>query len=101
MDFFHLCVSNRRKRSVDPSGHCGHCEKGGNSKSDSGRNRSTVKPKRDPGDDDKHTGGHVDGEEVVGELPFEHQGHFKAAVLARVCDGVAIGGLKLLQLEPR
>ena len=25
-----------------------------------------------PGHDDEHAGGHVDGEQVVGELPLEH-----------------------------
>ena len=34
-----------------------------------------VQPKVDPGHDDQHTAGDVDGDEVVGELPLEHQVH--------------------------
>ena len=30
-----------------------------------------VNPEGEPGDDDEHAGGHVDGEHVVGELPLQ------------------------------
>ena len=34
-----------------------------------------------PGHNDEHAAGHVDGEQVVGELPLEGQVHRQAAVL--------------------
>ena len=40
-----------------------------------------VAPEVDPGHDDEHAAGHIDGDEVVGELPLEHQVHRQAAVL--------------------
>ena len=60
-----------------------------------------VQPEADPGHYDQHAGGDVDGEEVVGELPLEHQDHLEAAVGPGVGDGVAVGCLELLQLESR
>ena len=41
-----------------------------------------VNPEGEPGHDDEHAGGHVDGQHVVGELPLQGQVHQQAAVLA-------------------
>ena len=72
---------------------CGHGEQRGDAQRHAGRHRLGVQPEVDPGHDDEHAGGHVDGEEVVGELPLEHQHHLEAAVLPRVGDRVAVGRL--------
>ena len=40
-----------------------------------------VNPEGEPGDDDEHAGGDVDGEHVVRELPLQGQLHQQAAVL--------------------
>ena len=40
-----------------------------------------VDPEGEPGDDDEHAGGNVDGEHVVRELPLQCQLHQQAAVL--------------------
>ena len=47
-----------------------------------GRNGVLVQPEGDPGHDDQHAAGHVDGDQVVGELTLEDQLHLQAAVLA-------------------
>ena len=47
-----------------------------------GRDGVLVQPEADPGDDDEHAAGHVDRDQVVGELPLEDQLHLEAAVLA-------------------
>ena len=59
-----------------------------------------VEPEIDPGHDDKHAAGHVDGDEVVGELPLEHQVHREAAVLASVGLHVAVAARVALDAEP-
>ena len=41
-----------------------------------------VEPEVDPGHDDEHAAGDVDGDEVVGELPLEHQVHRQATVFS-------------------
>ena len=41
-----------------------------------------VNPEGEPGDNDEHTGGDVDGEHVVRELTLQCQLHQKAAVLS-------------------
>jgi hypothetical protein len=41
-----------------------------------------VQPEGDPGDDDEHAAGYVDGEQVVGELPLEGEVYCQAAVFA-------------------
>ena len=41
-----------------------------------------VNPEGEPGDNDEHTGGDVDGEHVVRELTLQRQLHQKAAVLS-------------------
>ena len=43
-------------------------------------NRLVVKPEGEPGDQDDHESGDVDGEDVEGELPGKHQVHLEAAV---------------------
>ena len=78
---------------------CWHGEQGGDAKGDSGGDWAVIKPEADPGHDDQHAGGDIDGEEVVGELPLEHQHHLEAAVGPGVSDGVAVSCLELLQLE--
>ena len=40
-----------------------------------------VEPEVDPGHDDEHAAGHIDGDEVVGELPLEDQLNLQATVL--------------------
>ncbi len=60
---------------------CGHGEEGGDAEGHPGRDGVRVQPERDPGDDDQHAAGHVDGDEVVRELPLEHEIHRQAAVL--------------------
>ena len=40
-----------------------------------------VNPEGEPGDNDEHTGGDVDGEHVVRELTLQRQLHQQAAVL--------------------
>ena len=40
-----------------------------------------INPEGEPGDDDEHAGGDVDGEHVVRELPLQRQLHQQAAVL--------------------
>ena len=60
----------------------GHGEEGRHSQRHSGRYGLGVQPEVDPGDDDEHTAGDVDGDQVVGELSLEHQVHRQTAVLA-------------------
>ena len=60
-----------------------------------------VQPEGDPGDYHQHAAGHVDGDEIVGELSLEDQLHLEAAVLSSVGDDVAVGALVLLQGEAR
>ena len=59
-----------------------------------------VEPEVDPGHDDEHAAGHVDGDEVVGELALEHEVHGEAAVLARVGLHVAVAARVALDAEP-
>ena len=47
-----------------------------------GRDSVGVQPEGDPGHDDEHAAGHVDGEQVVGELTLERQVNRQATVLA-------------------
>ena len=41
-----------------------------------------VEPEADPGDDDEHAAGHVDGDQVVGELALENQLNFQTTVFS-------------------
>ena len=59
-----------------------HGEEGGHAQRHPGRHRVGVQPEGDPGDDDQHTAGNVDCQQVVGELPFKGEVHREAAVLA-------------------
>ena len=59
-----------------------------------------VEPEVDPGHDDEHAAGHVDGDEVVGELALEHKVHREAAVLAGVGLHVAVAARVALNAEP-
>ena len=61
---------------------CGHGEQGGDAEGDPGGDSVGVQPEADPGDDDEHAAGHVDGQQVVGELPLKGEVHGEAAVLA-------------------
>ena len=60
-----------------------------------------VEPEVDPGHDDEHAAGHVDGDEVVGELALEHKVHREAAVLAGVGLHIAVAAGVALDAEPR
>ena len=64
----YLCVSDRREGPVDSRRLCGHGEEGGHPQRHPGWHRAAVQPEGDPGHDDQHAGGNVDGQEVVGEL---------------------------------
>ena len=59
-----------------------------------------VEPEIDPGHDHEHAAGHVDGDEVVGELALEDEVHGEAAVLARVGLHVAVAARVALNAEP-
>ena len=59
-----------------------------------------VEPEVDPGHDDEHAAGHVDGDEVVGELALEHEVHGEAAVLSGVGLHVAVAARVPLDAEP-
>ena len=59
-----------------------------------------VEPEVDPGHDDQHAAGHVDGDEVVRELALEHQVHREAAVLTCVGLHVAVAARVALNAEP-
>ena len=58
----------------------GHGEEGGDAERDSGGHGIGVEPEADPGDDDKHAAGDVDGDQVVRELSLEDQLDFQATV---------------------
>ena len=47
-----------------------------------GRDRVGVEPEGDPGHDDQHAAGHVDGQQVVRELTLKRQVDRQTAVLA-------------------
>ena len=59
-----------------------------------------VEPEVDPGHDDKHAAGHVDGDEVVGELALEHKVYGEATVLAGVGLHIAVAARVALDAEP-
>ncbi len=82
-----LRVGDRRQRVVDGRGLGGHGEQGCDPEGDPRRHRVGVQPEADPGDDDEHAAGDVDGEQVVGELPLEGEVHSQAAVFA--CSSIA------------
>ena len=69
---------------------CGHGEQGGDAEGDPGGDSVGVQPEADPGDDDEHAAGHVDGQQVVGELPLKGEVHGEAAVLAWTQSAVLI-----------
>ena len=81
-DVYGLCVCDGRQRRVDGSRLGGHGEQGGDPERHPGRDGVRVQPEADPGDDDEHAAGNVDGDQVVGELPLEDQVDGEAAVLA-------------------
>ena len=76
-----LGVGHGGQGPVDPGYLGGHGEEGRHPQRHPGRHRPVVQPERDPGDDDQHTGGNVDGEQVVGELPLEDENNLETAVL--------------------
>ena len=96
----HLCVSNWGQRVADGSSLGGHREQGGHPKRYPCwycleipllsyftvfgvhkilRNLG-VNPEGEPGDDDEHAGGDVDGEHVVGKFSPQSQLHQQATV---------------------
>ena len=95
-----LGVGDRGQLGRDPAGLGGHGEEGGDAQRHPGRDGVLVQPEGDPGDNDQHAAGDVDGDEIVGELPLEDQLHLEAAVLPGVGDHIAVGALVLLQREP-
>ena len=76
----YLSISHWGKRVTNGSSFSGHGEQGGDSQGYSCRNSFGVNPEGEPGDNDQHAGGHVDGQHVVGELPLECQLHQETAV---------------------
>jgi len=78
----HLCVSDGWERVTDGGGLGRHGEQGGHTKSNPRWHGLGVNPEGEPGDNDEHTGGDVDGEHVVRELTLQRQLHQKAAVLS-------------------
>ena len=58
-----------------------------------------VEPEGEPGDDHNHEAGNVDGDDVEGELPGEHQVHPQAAVGPGGRGDVAplVGGVRHLE----
>ena len=76
-----LGVGDGRELGGDAAGLRGHGEQRGDAQRHAGRHRLGVEPEVDPGDDDEHAARHVDRDQVVGELPLEHQVHRQAAVL--------------------
>ncbi len=59
-----------------------------------------VEPEIDPGHDDEHAAGHIDGDEVVGELALENEVHSEAAVLSGVGLHVAVAARVALDAKP-
>ncbi len=77
-----LGVSDGRQRVVDGGRLRGHGQQRGDAQRDAGRHRVGVEPERDPGDDDEHAAGHVDGQQVVRELALESQIHRQTTVVS-------------------
>ena len=80
-----FCVADRRQTGVYTRVLSGHREQTGHAEQHSGRRAVRVDPEGDPRDDDQHTAGHVDQNEIVGELALEYEIDVDAAVLA--CGG--------------
>ena len=95
-----LGVGDGGELGRDPAGLGGHGQEGGDAQRDPGGDGVLVQPEGDPGHDDQHTAGDVDGDEIVGELPLEDELHLETAVLPGVGDHIAVGALVLLQGEP-
>ena len=71
----HLCVGHGRQGVVYGGRLGGHGQEGRHPEGHAGRHRVGVQPEGDPGDDDEHAAGHVDGQQIVGELALEGQVH--------------------------
>ena len=96
----HLDVANLGGLRTEACRLAGDGEEGRHPQRHPGRHSLGVQPEVDPGDDDEHAAGDVDGDEVVGELALEHQVHGEAAVLPRVGLHVAVAARVLLNVEP-
>ena len=59
---------------------CGHGQQSGHPQGHPGGHSVGVQPEADPGHDHQHAARHVDGDQVVGELPLEDELHLQAAV---------------------
>ena len=68
-----LGVGHWRQGRVDGGRLGGHGQEGGHTQRHPRGHGLGVQPEVDPGHDDEHAAGHVDGDEVVGELSLEHQ----------------------------
>ena len=75
-----LGVGNRGERPVHPGYLGGHGQQGRHPQRHPGRHRPVVQPEGDPGDDDQHAGGNVDGEQVVRELALEDEDNLETTV---------------------
>ena len=64
----HLSVSNWWKRAVDAGGGGGHGQEGGDGEHHPCWGRLVVQPEGHPGDTDRHEGGDIDCEYIVGQL---------------------------------
>ena len=95
-----LGVGHWRQGRVDGGRLGGHGQEGGHAQRHPRGHGLGVQPEVDPGDDDEHAAGHVDGDEVVGELPLEDQVHRETAVLPSVGLDVAVAAGVLLYVEP-
>ena len=71
-----LGVGHRRQLGVDPARLGRHGQEGGDPQGDAGGDGVLVQPEGDPGDDDEHAAGHVDGDKVVGKFSLEYKLHF-------------------------
>ena len=79
-DVHGLGVGDWWEAALDGAHGGGHGQEGGHPQGHPRRHRLVVQPEGEPGDEDDHEAGDVDGEDVEGELPGEHQVHLQAAV---------------------
>ena len=79
-DDIHLGVGHGGQGPLDAAHSGGHGEKCRHSQRHPGRHRLVVQPEGEPGHHHDHEAGDVDGDDVEGELPGEHQVNPQAAV---------------------
>ena len=71
-----LGVGHGGQGAVNGGGGGGHGEQCGDGERHPGRGRLVVQPEGHPGDADRHEGGNVNGEDVVGELKCSNRKYF-------------------------